>query len=602
MLTKKIPNVTRNLSFGMCQTRGAILRLRYVSAASLLVGISNLNGNESLVSGKAPSLLPQELKASRARPVLKWIVVKNMLEPETTQQSLVEHDYLKQVARKGAAGKRAESGIDLIGFSLDTKLYEAVLSKYLNQPLTEEQITQIEHASYKFFQDQGHPFVVVEMPEQDVTEGILYLKIYESRIDAIHIRGAHWTKEKHILRRLKIQPGDVIDQDALIQKLYLLNQNPLRLVDFVYQRGTQDHTTNLEIVVQEPRWPISLYVGGDNTGVASTGKERYLAGFNWGQAFDFDHSLSFQYTSSTDFKTFQGYTGQYLAPLRWGHILNVYGGYATIETKTSGAIQHNHGESVQASFRYTLPTVFRNHIDFIWGLGYDFKRTNNTLQFSEDLTIFGRNVNLTQAVGTLQTVWQTQVSTVRFMGNVFWSFGPWLPDQSNSDYNSLRPGARNEWIYGTALLGYDQKLGGGFLLSLLGRAQGSSTPLLPSEQIGIGGYDTVRGYDEREFTADSGVIANAALYTPSFPVLGLIWKKIPDSLRFLVFFDYGRGLNIDPIPQTSKDDDLMSVGPGIRYTISSYLQGRLDWGFKLHRSAQLGQDPGLLHFSLIVSY
>lgn len=40
------------------------------------------------------------------------------------------------------------------------------------------------------------------------------------------------------------------------------------------------------------------------------------------------------------------------------------------------------------------------------------------------------------------------------------------------------------------------------------RGQLASTNLLPSEQMGLGGYNSVRGYLERQVNVDNGLIVN----------------------------------------------------------------------------------------------
>jgi hypothetical protein len=54
----------------------------------------------------------------------------------------------------------------------------------------------------------------------------------------------------------------------------------------------------------------------------------------------------------------------------------------------------------------------------------------------------------------------------------------------------------------------------GWQARLAGSAQYTNTPLLAGEQFGLAGSTTVRGFQERAVAADSGIVANAELYTP----------------------------------------------------------------------------------------
>ena len=72
-------------------------------------------------------------------------------------------------------------------------------------------------------------------------------------------------------------------------------------------------------------------------------------------------------------------------------------------------------------------------------------------------------------------------------------------------------------------------------------------------------------------------------------------------MQFLVFFDYGLcGVN-KTAPMQEKTEYLMSIGPGLRYTVIPYLSFRADWGFQLH-DLHLGDPNQRLHFALTVGY
>jgi hemolysin activation/secretion protein len=126
--------------------------------------------------------------------------------------------------------------------------------------------------------------------------------------------------------------------------------------------------------------------------------------------------------------------------------------------------------------------------------------------------------------------------------------------------------------------------------------------LLPSEQLGIGGYDSVRGYDERQYNADTGFFMNHEIHFPSFSLFR-IRKTNADRMYFLVFFDLGVGMDNRSIFGVKEWDYLIGVGPGVRYSLSSYLTGHLDYGFKLHHQDNFtGSDIGMIHFSITGGY
>ena len=133
------------------------------------------------------------------------------------------------------------------------------------------------------------------------------------------------------------------------------------------------------------------------------------------------------------------------------------------------------------------------------------------------------------------------------------------------------------------------------------RGQVASRALIPTEQFGIGGYDTVRGYDEREYNADDALVLNLEVRTPSCKFYG---KPFYKHQRFfgLAFLDYGVGHDIDRIPGQPKQEYLASVGLGLRYYMGDFLSFRVDYGFKLHDTQAGGSSAGKFHLGGFLTF
>jgi hemolysin activation/secretion protein len=111
----------------------------------------------------------------------------------------------------------------------------------------------------------------------------------------------------------------------------------------------------------------------------------------------------------------------------------------------------------------------------------------------------------------------------------------------------------------------------------------TSAPLVASEQFGLGGPDTVKGYYFKEITGDNAFNVNAELR-------GL---PIPDNevLQLSLGFDYGFIQQRNPQPGQPKFQSLMGYGPGVRinypFNIESrpnYFALRFDVGFPISPS------------------
>lgn len=135
--------------------------------------------------------------------------------------------------------------------------------------------------------------------------------------------------------------------------------------------------------------------------------------------------------------------------------------------------------------------------------------------------------------------------------------------------------------------------------------QVASEPLIPSEQKGMGGYDTVRGYIEREFLGDDGLNATAELRTPIrtssvFPKwFNKYDEKKPafETLQGVFFLDAGYLSLKDSLAGEESDYTLASVGLGCRVALGSVSQLRADWGFPLEETEDSDMS-GRGHISL----
>ncbi len=475
-------------------------------------------------------------------------------------------------------------------------LAEQLENLFLNCPITKDTPLRIRRTVEEFYRNQDHPFVEVIIPQQEITQGVIQVYVFESRVAEVNVSGGKYTSPS-LLKNYLGTTGQPIDTTQLRKNLDFMNRNPFRRVDLIYSPGKEPHTTDLSLIVED-RQPIRVYAGTDNSGVEITKRGRCFAGFNSAKVFGLDHFVSYQYTSSYNFHQFQANTLQYLALLPWRNILNVYGGYSSVYADLPFPGMKNHGHSYQVSARYILPITPSDRLNHEMGFGFDFKRTNNTIEFSEDFPVVGPNVNLSQFTLRYGGDFGKNEWQIAFDGELFFSPGDLLGDESNADYSALRPEAKNHWLYAKALFKFFQRLPQSFALSLIARGQISSQNLLPSEQIGLGGFDSVRGYDERELNYDGGIILNGEILTPTFRLFSNLWEKLPrDTLQFLGFVDFGYGGNHNAIPGEKKRDYLIGIGPGMRYLIDPWITARLDLGIKLHHESTFSGGNAMWYFS-----
>jgi hemolysin activation/secretion protein len=517
------------------------------------------------------------------------------------------------------AFKAGQDAIDIRGLDAPGDPQELVddLDSVLGQPLTRKVIEDIRQKIVSYYRENHRPVMMVVVPEQDISDGVLQLIVAEGVVGEVIAKGQRWTSAKRIFNTVHLNSGDPIDSDKLLTDVQWLNQNPFRQTDVVFAPGDKNGTTNVELVTKD-RIPLRVYAGGDNTGTPSTGRTRLFTGLNWGNAFFVDHLLSFQWTVSDDFHKFKAYTGSYSVPLPWRHTFTVYGGYSSVRPHNN----HFHtigfkslGWSAQASGRYkfSLGKTYGNWQQDLQ-FGYDFKETNNNLLFTNSSTAIETNVvRLGQFVGSYHASYLPRKHVLNFEWDVIVSpFQNWYGNQNFESYNKLQNGASPIYVYTDLGVSDDyafsrKTLHQGWRIFYQARLQLSNKILLPSEQFSLGGYSTVRGYNERLVNYDNATCANFELKSPNFfPWKLMTGKDIHETMHALVFMDYGYGwTHRHPKPHLQHVDpanhNLLGVGFGLRYSINRYLQSRCDLGFPLLEVENNGTFPHI-HFSLLLSY
>jgi len=118
----------------------------------------------------------------------------------------------------------------------------------------------------------------------------------------------------------------------------------------------------------------------------------------------------------------------------------------------------------------------------------------------------------------------------------------------------------------------------------------STSSLVPLEQFGVGGQESVRGYRQNFLLTDNGVFASAEVQVPILRAGG--------TLQMIPFADFGIGWNAGT--QNPDSNTLASVGLGLQWRGGDHFNARLDWGIPLmsvDSNGRTWQDNGV-YFSV----
>ncbi|MCC7518773.1 MAG: ShlB/FhaC/HecB family hemolysin secretion/activation protein [Verrucomicrobiae bacterium] len=483
---------------------------------------------------------------------------------------------------------------------LEMESFQAVARAHLGKPVSRASLNAMVREVIQHYRKCDRPVVDVVVPEQDITNGVVQLVVLEGHVGQVRVEENRWFSTKRIAEQVRLRPGDPISERALKDDVDWLNTNPFRTVDAVFTPGKDRGQTDVVLKAKD-RFPVRFYTGYEDTGNDLTGDERWLAGFNWGNAFDLDHQLNYQFTTSSDFKKLTGHSGSWVIPLPWRHRLTFFGSRADTVGDVAPPLNLK-GFSWQTSVRYAAPLPAPAWLTHEASAGFDFKQSNNNLEFG-GAQIYGTTTDVDQFVFDYTATARDAYGATSLTGEFVYSPGGWTPRNFDQNFVAARAGALAEYRYGKASLERVTQLPWDFSWMAKGAFQVAHGNLLASEQFGVGGFSSVRGYDEREANGDEGYLVSTEIRTPPVSLgAGVGLDSAVDQLQFLGFFDYGAAENRRLLPGEDPHVQLASAGPGVRYAIAPWLSVRFDYGWQLYDTGLNPRYNSRGHLGVVIAY
>lgn len=137
-----------------------------------------------------------------------------------------------------------------------------------------------------------------------------------------------------------------------------------------------------------------------------------------------------------------------------------------------------------------------------------------------------------------------------------------------------------------------QRLTNSINIQLSGKGQLASSALPSSEEIGVGGAYSGRGYDPSEIVGDHGIAGQAELQWNNLIAAD---GQVVQRYQLYTFFDIGTVWNDDATTAADKRNSLASTGIGARVNFAHDFQAGIGVAFPLTREIQSegDRDPRL---------
>jgi hemolysin activation/secretion protein len=448
------------------------------------------------------------------------------------------------------------------------------------------------------YTSRGYNAVRVSVPEQDIRAGQVRLRVVEARLRQVRVQGNRFFDAPNVRAGLpSLKEDSSPNTRAIGENAQIVNENPAKQVSVSLQAADDPGKVDATIrVTDEDPSRISTYL--DNTGTPKTGNYRLGVGYQHANVFNSDHVLNVQaLTSPTHASDVQIFGLGYRVPVySWSGTVDAFAGYSSVSSGTVQDFFNVSGKGTVLGLRYTQLLRRIDTYEHRVALGLDHRAYDNDVTFGgvsivPDITV--RPVSLTYS-GRISHVGQDVSFNLALARNI-----PGGKNGTDADFDAQRGGAKADYTVTRVGMAFSRLLPADYLVRWTFNAQHTSDLLIPGEQFGMGGVDSVRGYYERETASDIGWRFSIEGYGPDFgSQLGKNWRA-----RALVFYDTARGYDNVPARDPSKPENkLGSAGIGLRAGQGKSLAFRLDAGRVLQDAGTRLKGESRLHFAVAYSF
>ncbi|MBN3887104.1 MAG: ShlB/FhaC/HecB family hemolysin secretion/activation protein [Nostoc sp.] len=466
-------------------------------------------------------------------------------------------------------------------------------AEFTKRPISLTEVYQARSKITDLYVQNGYITSGAYIPPQTIQSGVVKIQVVEGKLEDILVTGTRRLNPNYVRSRLAIATSPPLNRQRLLEALQLLQLNPLiQNVTAELSAGSRTGTSLLEVKINEAK-TFSSQIVLDNGRSPSVGSFRRRLQLNEANLLGLGDALGIAYTNTDGSNSFDA---SYTLPLnpKNGTLIFNYGITSSHVIEPPFNVLDIQSDSRYYELTFRQPIVQTPTQEFALGLTASRRESEASYIDIERLPFPGLGAD---------EQGRTRVSALRF-------FQEWTSRNSREvialrsqfslgidvlspTINQNPPDSRFFAWQGQAQ--WARLLAPETLFLLRFNTQLASRTLLPLEQFGLGGQDSIRGYRQDYLLTDNGTFVSAEVQVP---ILRL--PQINSILQVVPFVDFGVGWNSsgreNPDPNT-----LAAVGLGLRWSQGDRFTVRLDWGIPLvsvNSNERTLQENGL-YFSLL---
>ncbi|NVI82321.1 ShlB/FhaC/HecB family hemolysin secretion/activation protein [Janthinobacterium sp. BJB401] len=480
---------------------------------------------------------------------------------------------------------------------LDARAIEEAVTPFLGPGRTLKDVEGARDALVAAYQARGYQSVYVDLPEQQVEQGVVVLQVSETKVGRLRVVGAQYNSPLDVRQQVPaLTEGKVPDFTQAQVELTALNRGPKRQVMPLVKQGSLPGTMDVDLKVEDSS-PWRASVGLNNDYSADTKKLRSSVSVGHDNLWQMGHSATISFFGTPgDLNQTKVWSASYVAPIGtqgWSLEATGYQSNSNVAS-TGGTSVLGKGHALGMKVNYTVPN------SGIWwhsfSAGIDFKDNQEALQLNgAGSSIPLKYVPLSVAYnGFAQTDAATYGLGLSLVAGTRAAFGY---GSNSAAYDNKRYKATPSFLVLKGDANATYTLGSG--AQLHGRMSGqlADAALVSGEQMAAGGANSVRGYLSAEATGDYGISGTVEWRTPQLTYFSRL-----ENWRLFAFADGARLRLRDPLPEQKDLFGLASVGVGSSFQFLRYLNGRIDFAYPLRDGPRTHKHVRRINFNLSASY
>lgn len=474
---------------------------------------------------------------------------------------------------------------------------ERAVYPFLGEQRTVADVESARVALEAAYRNAGYGTVVVDTPEQRITDGVVTLQVLQAPVSRLRVVGAQYYSQGRILDKVPaLAEGTVPNFNAVTEQLATVNRSADRRVTPLLRPGKAPGTTEVDLTVED-KSPLHGSLELNNRYSADTTKSRLQASLRYDNLWQLEHSIGVQVqVSPEDTDEVKVFSGTYTVPTGSGLLI------ASVIRSDSNTVSSVAGTSVFGIGNiYGLRSIIllegTDTMSHSVTLGVDYK------DFKEK-TLFGADQGFDTPISYLP--FSAAYSSTLSDKSGYWQFGGGITfairglASKERQFEDKRFKAQSNFAILKLDAARTHNLGNG--LTLFGKIEGQLTdqPLISNEQFVAGGVDSVRGYLEATQVGDKALRGSLELRSDN--LAPATWSPWLGDLRTHAFFDGAALWLNDPLPGQTSNFRLFGTGLGLRLKARDAASVSLDLGWALHDSGRTNKGDLRLQVSGVIEF